>query len=348
MDKRAILAILIVALVFAVILVYEWSGSLRKYKMTLDKAEVLTKKTLEEARVPLWLLPLVTLVDYVKHSWFCLLIAFIAAGAIQEFVPRQKIVALLGARRGFLAYAVGAGGGPMLSMCSCSVIPLFGGIYKRGAGLGPALAFLLAAPALNPAAVLLTVGLLSWKFAVARIIVGIGSGMLVGFLTFKIMRNRVPAEESLKMAQAISAQAAPLGTRIKNMFLYSWEFVKLVLPLILLGVLLAGAVKAFLPGRVIVKYLGAGFFPIAIASGMGVVLYTPTLVEIPFVKGMIELGMGTGPAMAFLLTGPALSLPSILGVTRIVSGKVPLVYAVLMWVCGIFAGLSFWLLAPVL
>jgi len=120
----------------------------------------------------------------------------------------------------------------------------------------------------------------------------------------------------------------------------------MVLPLILLGVICAGLVKAFLPPSVIIKYLGNGVLPIMLSSAIGVFMYTPTLVEVPLVRGLLESGMGTGAAMAFLLTGPALSLPSILGVCKIVKPRVPAVYATLMWICGTIAGLIFWFFVP--
>ena len=130
------------------------------------------------------------------------------------------------------------------------------------------------------------------------------------------------------------------------MFLYSWEFVKLVLPLIILGVIGAGLVKAFLPPSFTIKYLGNGILPVMLASAIGVLMYTPTLVEIPFVRGLLESGMGTGAALAFLLTGPALSLPSMLGVCKIIKPKVVVLYATLMWICGTIAGLAFRYFVP--
>lgn len=349
MDKKAIFAIFVVVLIFAVILIYEWGGAWKGYKNTIEKSEVITAELLKSENIPVYMLIIVTTIDYIKHSWLCLLLAFIAAGALQEFVPKDKLIKLMGPDRGFLPYVIGGAGGPLLSMCSCSIIPIFGGLYKRGAGLGPSLTFLLAAPAINPAAVLLTLALLGWKFTVVRIIFAVGSGILVGYITEKVMKNKIPAPEAVYIET--SAYAGPeekqdYMKRISNMFLYSWEFVRMVLPLILVGVILAGLIKAFLPPAFIVKYLGVGILPIMLASAIGVLMYAPSLVEAPLIRGLLDLGMGTGASMAHLLTGPALSLPSILGVCKIVNPKVPLVYATLMWICGVIAGLTFSLLAP--
>ena len=349
MDRRTISAIGILVLIFAVIIIYEWTGTWTGVKVTMAENKVVTAKLLEDNHIPPHMFIVFTIIDYVKHSWLCLVLAFIAAGALQEFAPRDKVIKLMGSGRGFMPYAVAGAGGPLLSMCSCSIIPLFGGLYKRGAGLGPAVTFLLAAPAFNPAAIFLTLGLLGWKFAIARIIVAITAGILVGYITDRVFKNKLPPPEPLRIdteTNGISQEDQGFGKRIVNMLLYSWEFVKMVLPLIFLGVIGAGLVKAFLPPSVIIKYLGNGVLPIMLSSAIGVFMYTPTLVEVPLVRGLLESGMGTGAAMAFLLTGPALSLPSILGVCKIVKPRVPAVYATLMWICGTIAGLVFWYFVP--
>ncbi|MFH1305166.1 MAG: permease [Candidatus Omnitrophota bacterium] len=350
MNKKTIFAVSMVLLIFAVIVVYEWGGAWKGYKTTIEQSEVITSELLKEENIPVYMLIVVTIIDYIKHSWLCLLLAFIAAGALQEFVPKEKVIRYMGSNRGVFPYLVGAGCGPLLSMCSCSIIPIFGGLYKRGAGLGPALTFLLVAPAFNPAAILLTLALLGWKFAVGRIVFAMGAGILVGYITERIMRNKIPAPEPMNIEDDVYAgpeEKGGYGKRTANMFRYSWEFVKIVLPLILIGVVMAGLIKAFLPPAFIVKYLGVGIFPIMLASAIGVLMYAPSLVEAPLIRGLIDMGMGTGAAMAHLITGPALSLPSILGVCKIVSPKVPVVYASLMWVCGVIAGLVFWFIMPV-
>lgn len=349
MDRRTIYAITVLLIIFGVIIVYEWGGAWSGVKTTLEQSKGISAKLLEDNKIPLPALLAFTIIDYVKHSWLCLLLAFIAAGALQEFAPRDKVIALMGSGRGFMPYAVAGAGGPLLSMCSCSIIPLFGGLYKRGAGLGPAVTFLLAAPAFNPAAILLTFGLLGWKFAAGRIVVAVTAGIVVGYLTEKILKDKLPEPKPVRIdaeMPGISQERQGFGKRLLNMLLYSWEFVKMVLPLIFLGVICAGLVKAFLPPSLIIKYLGNGVFPIMLSSAIGVFMYTPTLVEVPLIRGFLESGMGTGAALAFLLTGPALSLPSILGVCKIVKPKVPLVYATLMWICGTVAGIIFWIVVP--
>ncbi|MDD5427856.1 MAG: permease, partial [Candidatus Omnitrophica bacterium] len=128
MDRRTMFAIGILVFIFAVILVYEWTGAWTGVKVTMAENKVITARLLEENKVPVHMYIVFTIVDYVKHSWLCLLLAFIAAGALQEFAPRDKVIKLMGSGRGFAPYAVAGCGGPLLSMCSCSIIPLFGGL----------------------------------------------------------------------------------------------------------------------------------------------------------------------------------------------------------------------------
>jgi len=346
-TSRDIFTVGIVLLIFTIIITYEWNGAWAGYRTTIDQNKALTAELLKENHIPTYMLVIVTIVDYVKHSWLCLLLAFLAAGVIHEFVPRNRIIRLMGSGRGILPYLVSAVGGPLLSMCSCSVIPLFGGLYRRGAGLAPATTFLLTAPSFNPAALALTIALISWQFALFRVVFGIASGILVGYVTEKVLHGRIaePAPIHIQPDETPKNNDSNIQ-RLKNTLLYSWAFVKMVLPLILAGVIMAGLIKSFLPTSWIITYLGVGLVPIMTAAAMGIFMYTPTLVEVPFIRGLLDLGMGTGASMAFLLTGPALSLPSILGVCRVVSPKVPALYSLLMWICGTIAGLIFWAIMP--
>jgi uncharacterized membrane protein YraQ (UPF0718 family) len=224
---------------------------------------------------------------------------------------------------------------------------LFAAIKKRGAGLGPAITFLLATPAINPAAIILTFSLISWKFAIGRIILALSAAIITGAILEAIWTTEEEKAGTLSQLK-IEYQEKPLNLKedLKEWVLNVWDFVKKIFPLVLLGIFVIGIVKIFLTSEVISKYLGQGFWQIALASILGVVMYTPTLVEIPFVRELLVLGMGTGPALAFLLTGPALSLPSMLGVSRAIKWKMVLNYAVIMWISGIIGGLVFAYLVP--
>ncbi|MEM3690322.1 MAG: permease, partial [Candidatus Micrarchaeia archaeon] len=293
---------------------------------------------------PTWQIPLLTLLSYGQKAWVCLLVAFLVAGAFQTFIPKELVIRHLG-KKSAKAYFIAAFGGPLLSVCSCSIIPLFAAIKKRGAGLGPAITFLLATPAINVAAIILTFSLLSWKFVVGRVVLALSAAIITGLLVEKIWGGE-ESDGASELKVAYQEREFELLPDLKEWMRNTWEFVAKILPLVFLGIFIIGVIKIFLTNDVISRYLGQGILQTAFASIMGVVMYTPTLVEIPFVRELMGLGMGTGPALAFLLTGPALSLPSMLGVSKVVKVRIVLTYALLMFVLGLIGGLVFSYLVP--
>ena len=125
-----------------------------------------------------------------EHVLLCLVPAFFIAGAIGAFVSQAAVMRYLGpdAPRP-LAYGVASVSGTVLAVCSCTVLPLFGGIYKRGAGLGPAAAFLYAGPAINVLAVVLTARILGFQLGLARAVGAVLFSVVVGLLMAWIHRR---------------------------------------------------------------------------------------------------------------------------------------------------------------
>ena len=118
-----------------------------------------------------------------EHVLLCLVPAFFIAGAISVFVSQAHVIKYFGAKANkFLAYSVASVSGTILAVCSCTVLPLFSGIYKRGAGLGPATAFLYSGPAINVLAIIMTARILGWELGLARAIGAILFSVIVGFL----------------------------------------------------------------------------------------------------------------------------------------------------------------------
>ena len=342
-NKRILFGVILIFIILGTLVSYEWYGAFKKSR--LIEQGIYPKEPFPIAPgTPWYLIPFYTLLSYLQKAWFCLGMAFLIAGAVETFIPKELIIKHLG-KRSPKAYLIAAFGGPLLSVCSCSIIPLFAAIKKRGAGLGPAITFLLATPAINPAAIILTFSLLNWKFVIGRIVLALSAAIITGLIIEKIWgKEEVAQLSTLK----IEYQEKPLDLKkdliewLKNVL----DFVKKILPLVLIGIFIIGMVKIILKPEIISHYLGQGLWQIALASIMGVVMYTPTLVEIPFVKELLGLGMGTGPALAFLLTGPALSLPSMLGVSKVIKWKIVLNYALIMWIFGIIGGLIFAYFVP--
>jgi len=346
--------------------------------------------------------------DYARqHVLTCLVPAFFIAGAISVFVSQAAVLKYFGATANkILSYSVASVSGTVLAVCSCTVLPLFAGIYSRGAGIGPATAFLYSGPAINVLAIILTARILGWQMGLARAIGAISFAMITGLLMAFIFRKDdakretgeifLPEEESkaralwqdaiymltMVLILVFASFAKPtendgvlwqmifsakwylvvllliiLGVMLKKWFVKeelkgwveaTWGFAKQILPLLLGGVLVAGFLlgrpghQALIPEHYIQELVGgnslwANFF----ASVVGAFMYFATLTEVPILQGLIGSGMGQGPALALLLAGPALSLPSMITISSIMGVKKTVVYCSIVVVLSTIAGMAY-------
>ncbi len=146
-----------------------------------------------------------------EHVLLCLVPAFFIAGAISVFVSQASVMKYLGARANkFLAYGVASVSGTILAVCSCTVLPLFAGIYKRGAGLGPATAFLYSGPAINVLAIILTARILGLELGIARAVGAIVFSVVIGILMHFIFRKEETEKAKLQMAMPEPEVSRPL------------------------------------------------------------------------------------------------------------------------------------------
>jgi hypothetical protein len=145
-----------------------------------------------------------------EHVLTCLVPAFFIAGAIAVFVSQAAVLKYFGAQANkFLAYSVASVSGTILAVCSCTVLPLFGGIYMRGAGIGPATAFLYSGPAINVLAIVLTARVLGWQLGLARALGAVFFAVVVGLAMSFIYRK----EEQEKTAGQIVLPDEEDGSR---------------------------------------------------------------------------------------------------------------------------------------
>ena len=125
-----------------------------------------------------------------EHVLTCLIPAFFIAGAIAVFVSQASVLKYFGAQAGkMLSYSVASISGTILAVCSCTVLPLFAGIYTRGAGIGPATAFLYSGPAINVLAITLTAKILGWQLGLARAVGAVVFAVVTGLLMALIFRK---------------------------------------------------------------------------------------------------------------------------------------------------------------
>ncbi|WP_131007612.1 permease [Methanofervidicoccus abyssi] len=126
---------------------------------------------------------------------------------------------------------------------------------------------------------------------------------------------------------------------IKSWLSESYVLIKMIFPLLIIGVAIAGLISAFLPPQYISEYVGGNsIFSNFITSLLGALMYFATLTEVPIVKALMDLGMGVGPAMALLLAGPSLSIPTVLTISRVFGSKKAITYLALVVILSTFAG----------
>jgi uncharacterized membrane protein YraQ (UPF0718 family) len=342
-----------------------------------------------------------------EHVLLCLVPAMFIAGAITVFLNQQAVMRYLGpdAKR-LTAYGVASVSGAILAVCSCTVLPIFKGIYKKGAGIGPAVAFLYSGPAINILAIVLSAKVFGWKLGLARAVGAVVFSIVIGLAMALIYRkeDRQRATDARLFAKPDERPARSLGQMIVYMasmvgilvfvnwanskggspawdaiyaakywitgafalvLLYAlirwfkkddlgeWvvatrDFSLQILPLLFGGVLVAGFLlgrpghDALIPTAWIAGLLGGNsIFANLFASISGALMYFATLTEIPIIQGLLGAGMGQGPALALLLAGPSLSLPSILVINGELGWKKTLTYVSLVIALSTLAGLGF-------
>lgn len=147
-----------------------------------------------------------------KHVIFCLIPAFFIAGAIANFVSQNAVLKYFGAKaKKILSYSVASVSGAILAVCSCTVLPLFAGIYKRGAGVGPATAFLYSGPAINVLAIILTARVLGFKLGIARVIGAVIFAIVIGLsMHFIFFRDEEKRDRSMDLKVAEDREEKPL------------------------------------------------------------------------------------------------------------------------------------------
>lgn len=340
-----------------------------------------------------------------EHVLLCLIPAFFIAGAIGVFLSQASVMKYLGpGANKTLAYGVASVSGTILAVCSCTVLPLFAGIYRMGAGLGPACTFLYSGPAINVLAIILTARILGSELGIARAVGAIAFSIVIGRIMHFIYRKEELAkagaqadmpepevarplwqnaiffavmigilvfanwgkpEDDTGLWHAIysakwavtSVFAVALGFILvfwidkgeaREWFSQSWGFAKQIMPLLFFGVLVAGFLlgrpghEGLIPSQWVAKSVGGNSFQANLfASVFGAFMYFATLTEVPILQGLIGSGMGKGPALALLLAGPALSLPSMLVIRSIMGTKKTMVFVSLVIVMATASGMLY-------
>lgn len=423
------------------------------------------------------------------HVLLCLLPAFFIAGAMAALIPQESVTRFLGRNASkAVSYPAAAAAGSLLAVCSCTIVPLFAGIYRKGAGLGPAITFLFFAPAANILALVYTGGVLGADLAGARFLLSLAFGIGIGLIMALLFRDDDAAHElpangpfgsrdakgmsraalaflllwialllagTLKLSfltnaafeitlpsgdvlawqaaldglvphdagrgeegvtvqgvaliallaaigasawkgfeniqeginawtrasialiaatllvASLAVNAAPAGLAIGFTGKFfavggclalifatarralprddvlawlweSWRFVKQIFPLLVGGVFVVGMLRALIRPEWIEALAGTNSIVGNFAGvAFGVVMYFPTLVEVPIAKMFLDLGMHRGPLLAYLMADPELSLQSILIISAIIGRRMTAAYVGLVALFSAVAGFAY-------
>ena len=330
------------------------------------------------------------LTEYLSaHVITCLVPAMFIAGAIAVFLHKENVLKYLGPKtKKHISYGIAAVSGAVLAVCSCTILPIFAGINKRGAGLGPAITLLFAGPAINVLAIIYSAQILGIQIGLARAILAISLSVVIGLIMHTIFQKKsvedggatlstVASTHKKSKSVILSFFALLIGILVINglqidfaiksvlsvimiAFLIlmlklrfarpeltewgreTWFITKLIIPYLLIGVFIAGIIGYLLPSEIVQTYLGGNsLLSNFVASVFGAFMYFATLTEVPIVSALMKLGMGSGPALALLLAGPSLSLPSMLVIRKILGTKQTVVYVCLVIVFSTIAGFVF-------
>ncbi len=134
---------------------------------------------------------LVSVSDYLSaHVLACLVPAFFIAGAIAVFVSKQSVIRYLSSKtKKFVSYSIASVSGTVLAVCSCTILPLFAGIYKQGAGIGPATTFLYSGPAINILAIIYTANILGFNLGAARAVMAVSTSIIIGLVMASLFKD---------------------------------------------------------------------------------------------------------------------------------------------------------------
>ncbi|MCS7123896.1 MAG: permease [Candidatus Bathyarchaeota archaeon] len=341
-TKRNIRAGLILAFMFVIMGLMVYSRVTAKPSKEIFK-EKLDKLGLWESPLVYLAIPALYIADYFSHAWICLLFAFSVAGLIYEFVPKETITRYMG-RGKAVGYALALLMAPFLTVCSCTMVPLFGGILYAGAGIGPAISFLLMAPAANILTILMTGEMISWEIAGVRILVSVAVAIIAGLIVSttpwgKTIEKEFQLASSARSSARVEIVKPPLDERLWSALKFAGYLAKQILPFFIVGLIVVGYLSAFIPEKVVETYL-TGVTGVLIASVLGGPLYTPTLVEVALGQELWSKGMSKGALLSWLM-GQPYDFANAMAVSRIAKWKVVATYMVIAWAGSVTFGLLY-------
>lgn len=280
--------------------------------------------------------------DTIKIIFLLCLLIFVIS-YIQSYYPPERTKKILGKYKGVGANAMGALLGTVTPFCSCSSIPLFMGFTSAGISSGVTFSFLISSPLVDLGALILLVSVFGFPIAIAYVAVGLILAIVGGTIIEKTGVGKEVREFVMQGAN-IQTDIAELTKKDRALFAKDsmLETLKKVWPYILIGVGIGAAIHNFIPENWIQAVLGQDkWYSAIIATFVGAPMYADIFGTIPVAEALFAKGVGTGTILAFMMSVTALSLPSIIMLSKAVKPKLLLSFIAIVVVGIIIIGYTF-------
>lgn len=267
-----------------------------------------------------------------------LFMSFILAGILRYLVSGETLQKSLG-NKSFSAIMKSTVSGMLLPICSCGVIPLGLGLYFSGAYLGPVLAFMTSTPIINPAAIILSYGLLGKEITLIYLISGFLIPMIAGYLGNLLGGDEVIPPTS---SEKINLEESQMSFYEKVKLGLFWSFKDLALIVskyVVLGTFFAAFLFIVFPRDIFLKYLGnPGVLSLWSITFIATLSYVCAVGHIPFIAALVASGASPGVALTFLIAGTGTNLPELISIYKVIGKKSAILYGSIMLVTAFIVG----------
>ncbi|WP_318356194.1 permease [Enterobacter sp.] len=323
------------ALFFLVVIVglwyVKWQPYYGKAFLAADTHSI-GKSILGQAAATPWQAALDYAMVYFLAVWKAAVLGVLLGSLIQVLIPRDWLLRTLGQPR-FRGTLLGTLFSLPGMMCSCCAAPVTAGMRRQQISMGGALAFWMGNPLLNPATLVFMGFVLGWHFALIRLAAGLVTVLGVAMLVQRLVKDDAQSLAPVEMA----TPQPPQGDFLTRWGRALWSLFWSTIPVYILAVLVLGAARVWLFPHAEGAVDNTLLWVIAMAV-VGCLFVIPTAAEIPIVQTMMLAGMGIAPALALLITLPAVSLPSLIMLRKSFPAKALWLTGGLVAVCGVLTG----------
>lgn len=263
------------------------------------------------------------------------ILAALLAGALTQGHWSDRALAWISGGR-VRAVVLASAAGTLTPVCGLGVLPLIAALLRRGLPLAPVMAFWVSSPVMGPSMVVVTIGVLGLPFAIAKTLAAFGTGLFAGAVTALIPGLSGPGDRLMRTGPL---EAAGCDTGDTGFWRESWSATRLVLRWLVLALVLEVLLQRHVPDHWITGLFGGDtLLSVPLAAVVGAPLYLDGYAALPLVRGLLEMGMGFGAALALLVSGAAVSLYAAVAVASLVQWRVFTLYVALAMAGACIAG----------